>query len=64
LCRLNSNTIRDGDKSLKKGGYNMQSTTLLLIATMTLSAATLAAPARAQDRQARGPNVLYAGATV
>jgi probable HAF family extracellular repeat protein len=38
----------------------MKSSSLPLIAAMTLSAATQAAPARAQDQQARRPNVLYA----
>jgi hypothetical protein len=38
----------------------MKAKTVPLIAAMTLSAATLAAPARAQDQQARRPNVLYA----
>jgi probable HAF family extracellular repeat protein len=38
---------------------NMKSGSLPLIAVMTLSAAALAAPARAQDQQARRPNVLY-----
>jgi probable HAF family extracellular repeat protein len=45
---------------LEREEQKMKTKTLPLIATMTLSAATLSAPARAQDQQARRPNVLYA----
>jgi probable HAF family extracellular repeat protein len=37
----------------------MKNNTLTLIGAMALSVATLAAPARAQDQQARRPNALY-----